>query len=537
MQNPPQKTQAARKSAFVGLLAAALSALLYFCSFPGVDIWPLAFVAWVPWLVALERMTPKLATWSGLVMGTAVGVLGFHWLLEMLETFSGFPLPLCILFMVIVCAYQGGRFALLGFLYARAKNHGYVRGLSFVLAFAASETLWPMLFPFTFAGSAVPVPLLLQTADLGGQLLVALTLLGPNWALARLILTARALQKAGLPLFPSLLSANRVPLAVGFGVLFLSLVYGQMRLSALDLALEKEEKITVGLVQANMGLMEKRTNFEEGRKRHLTLTQKLRKEDKAELVVWSETSLAGGVDESEAYAYYERNLTRVLRVPTIVGAVLVRPVEDERGHVFFNSALIADKKGKIQGRYDKHFLLAFGEYLPFGEMFPKLYEYSPRSGRFTPGTTLEPIPFGDHPIALIICYEDIVPGFVHRLMNAGNPELIVNMTNDAWFGDSIEPWQHFALSVFRAIEHRRYFVRSTNSGMSGFVDPGGRILGKTATFEQAALSARVSFRKERTLFQLWGTWPDWILSLGAVLLAFTRRIRWLQAPSTATAEA
>lgn len=532
VQTPnPKPPSAARKSSVIlGLSAGASSALLYFFSFPGVDIWPLAFIAWVPWLVALETMTPRLATWSGLVMGTVVGVAGFHWLLEMLETFSGFPLPLCILFMVLVCAYQGGRFALLGFLYARAKKNGYFPGLSFVLAFAASETLWPMLFPFTFAGSAVPVPLLLQTADLGGQLLVAFTLLGPNWAIARLILTARVRKRAGVPLGMDILTVNRAPLAFGFGIVFLSVLYGKFRLSSLDAALAREEKITVGLVQANMGLMEKRTNFEEGRRRHLTLTQKLRKEHKAELVVWAETSLAGGVDESEAYAYYERNLTRILKVPTILGAVLVRPVDDERGHVFFNSALVADKKGKIQGRYDKHFLLAFGEYLPFGDMFPKLYELSPRSGRFTPGTTLEPVPFDGHPLALIICYEDIVPSFVHKLMNAGNPELIVNMTNDAWFGDSIEPWQHFALSVFRAVEHRRYFVRSTNSGMSGFVDPAGRILEKTATFEQAAIAQPVSFRKERTLFQLWGTLPDWFLSVGALVLAFTARLRWLRTP-------
>jgi len=114
-------------------------------------------------------------------------------------------------------------------------------------------------------------------------------------------------------------------------------------------------------------------------------------------------------------------------------------------------------------------------------------------------------------------------------MNTGNPELIVNMTNDAWFGDTIEPWQHFALSVFRAVEHRRYFVRSTNSGVSGFVDPAGRILAKTKTFEQASLAAPVSFRTERTLYQFLGNAPDWALSVIAIVLAFTRRFPWLRA--------
>jgi apolipoprotein N-acyltransferase len=507
-------------------LAGALSGLLYYASFPGLDLWPLAFVAWVPWLVALERATPGLAFRSGLLMGLVASMFGFYWLLEMLQTFSGFGLPLCLVFMFVLCLYQAVGFGLLGWLYARARQSVIhpPAGLGFVLAFAASETVWPMLFPFTFAGSAVPQPVLIQVADLGGTLLVALTLLGPNWALSRIVLSLLAHRESGArwtraslrPLLPALL--------LGFGSLGASIAYGLVRMPMIDEQVKTAEKLKVGLVQANMGLMEKRTNFEEGRQRHIRLTQKLRSAG-ADFVVWSETSLAGAVGEPQAFAFYEQSLTKNLRVPTLVGAVLAREVSDARGHVYFNSALLADKKGKIRGRYDKHFLLAFGEYLPFGETFPKLYEISANSGRFSPGTTLLPLPLGKHNVAVLICYEDIVASFVKDLMNTDNPGLIVNMTNDAWFGDSSEPWEHMALSVFRAVEHRRFFVRSTNSGISGFVDPNGRIMKKTKTFVEAAEVEEVAWLHGRTLFQLLGGVPDLVMSLGAVLLAFLRRPR------------
>src|SRR5690606_15659256 len=100
----------------------------------------------------------------------------------------------------------------------------------------------------------------------------------------------------------------------------------------------------------------------------------------------------------------------------------------------------------------------FGEYLPFGDTFPVLYEWSPNSGAFSPGTSFEPLRYGDHRLATMICYEDIIPSFVNKLVDAGEPDLLVNMTNDAWFGDTAEPWQHLALAKFRSVEHHMFLV-------------------------------------------------------------------------------
>src|SRR5688572_2343266 len=139
-----------------GRTSAALSVgsgLLYFLAFPGVDLWPLGFVALVPLIVALRGQTPRRALWLGWLAGFPVTMFGFYWLLNILETFSRFPLPLCVLFMAILCAYQAGRIGLLGWLYARAERRHWPAALAFTVAFAASEQAFPLLFPWSYAAT------------------------------------------------------------------------------------------------------------------------------------------------------------------------------------------------------------------------------------------------------------------------------------------------------------------------------------------------------------------------------------------------
>lgn len=134
-----------------------------------------------------------------------------------------------------------------------------------------------------------------------------------------------------------------------------------------------------------------------------------------------------------------------------------------------------------------------------------------------------PLKFGSHEIATFICYEDIIPSFVNSIVKNGKPDLLVNITNDAWFGDSTEPWIHLALSKFRAIEHRRYFVRSTNSGVSAFIDPVGRVLAHTDPFQKQAKVHEVRWLRSWTPFGLWGELPFWLVAAASFGAAFVRR--------------
>ncbi|MGH7327445.1 MAG: apolipoprotein N-acyltransferase, partial [Polyangiaceae bacterium] len=126
-------------------------------------------------------------------------------------------------------------------------------------------------------------------------------------------------------------------------------------------------------------------------------------------------------------------------------------------------------------------------------------------------------------VTVLVCYEDILPGFTRDAVKYADPELLVNMTNDAWFGDTLEPWQHLALAEFRAIEHRRYLVRGTNSGISAVVDPVGRLIAKSHPFESEALDMSVRWLHATTLYEIWGDFPWYLATIAAIAAAFMRK--------------
>ncbi len=500
-------------------LCAVLCGFLYFLAFPGLDIWPLTFVALAPLMVALEGQTPRRAAWLGWLAGFTMTMFGFYWLLELLQTFSGFSTPLCLFFTAILCAYQSGRIALMGWLYARITHRGYSGRLAFALAFAASEQAFPLMFPWSYAATVHQLPALNQLAELGGPILVALPIVATNIAVAELVIARRAGRTVSVQKLALLAAAP-----------ILSAIYGAVRIPMVDATTAAAPKGRVGLVQANMSLQGKRQNKGEGLRRHLRLTRQLTDQGPLDLVVWSETSVMSAMEEENLTEAVPSRFAADLGVPALFGAVIVKRVDDARDYVLYNSALLSDKEGQVVGRFDKQKLVLFSESMPFGEELPILYEWSPNSGKFVPGKRYDPLSFGEHQIATIICYEDIIPSFVNRIVNNGNPDLIANLTNDAWFGDTTEPWIHLAMSTMRAIEHRRYFVRSTNSGVSAVIDPVGRVVRHTGTFTQEAFAAEIAWLRPRTVYEILGDIPFWLASLAAFALSFWPRTPSLVSP-------
>jgi apolipoprotein N-acyltransferase len=134
-------------------------------------------------------------------------------------------------------------------------------------------------------------------------------------------------------------------------------------------------------------------------------------------------------------------------------------------------------------------------------------------------------------VTALICYEDILPRFTNAAVRHGRPDLMVNLTNDAWFGDTAEPWEHLALAQMRSIEHRRYLVRGTNSGVSAVIDPVGRVIAHSGTFREETVVAPIHWMHGWTAYELWGDWPWLIVSLGALAAAFVRRPLRASSPS------
>ncbi|HKQ70441.1 MAG TPA: apolipoprotein N-acyltransferase, partial [Polyangiaceae bacterium] len=279
------------------------------------------------------------------------------------------------------------------------------------------------------------------------------------------------------------------------------------------------DPVHVGLVQGDMPLI--RPSYPESRARHLRMTEELRQKG-ADFVVWSEAAVMRSVPEDDYDNALQQDFSRKLKLPALFGAMLVH--RDPNAPRWYNVALATDEKGHVVGRYDKHYLLAFGEYLPLGETFPILYDWSPNSGRLTPGTSNEPLTLAGHQIAALVCYEDILPGFVNKAIDAGSAEMIVNVTNDAWFHDTTEPWIHLGLAQMRAVEHRRYLLRATNTGVSAVIDPVGRVIAHSGTFRQETVDAIAHWMKgPKTGYEIWGDLPWWLAAAAIVTMGFAKR--------------
>jgi apolipoprotein N-acyltransferase len=508
---------------------AVLSGVLYFLALPGVNLWPLAFVAQAPFILALRGQQPRRAALLGLAAGFTMSVTGFYWLFRTLEDFGGLSWPLCVLIVVLMHAYQGGRMALTGWFYARAsgdptptppqggaRNGGERRAersrgsaaLVFVLAFTTSELVYPLLFPWYFAVTVHNAPVFLQVADLGGPYLAGALLLGPSLAIAELV---RARLEGDRP--------GRRLVAAGLAAPLLAAAYGAVRMAQIERREAASPSVVIGVAQGNQPLVG-RPN---GIAIHRRLTRGLR-EQGAELVVWSEGAVSDAYDEPTCADEVERRITSRLGVATIFGAGVVRREPGGRAREF-NTAFLAGADGRVIGRYDKQFLLPFGEYLPFGETFPSMYAWSKNSGRLSPGDSLDPLVWEGHPITALICYEDILPGFVNRAVRHGRPELLVNLTIDTWFGRSIEPWEHLALAQLRAIEHRLYLVRSTNSGISAIVDATGRVTRHGGMFEEEAFVGEARFMRGGTVYEAVGDVPFYLGAAAIAAMALVRRRR------------
>ncbi len=494
-------------------LTVSASGALHFLGFAGFGLWPLSFVALVPLFVVLERETAAGASARrvfllGGLHGFVAYAGGYYWLETMLETFSGYGALASGLFASVFWVYQGGQIALLALAYRALRRRGAPALAATLPPFVLLEWAYPQLFPSYMANSLHALPLFLQVVDLGGPLLLSAVIGLVNAALFELVRARRAEGRWALR-----------PLALAGAAVLATLGYGAFRIHQVDEAVAAAPKLDVGIVQVDMGIFDKRGDPEEGLRRHIEQSLRLEASTRPDLLIWPESAYTFFLPEGVRNV--QRFVLGPLRTPVLFGGLSLRSVGGERRH--YNTAFLADAEGDILGTYDKTYLLAFGEYLPFGELFPAIYDLSPNTGHFTPGNHVRPLDFGVHRIGTLICYEDVLPEFTRRMVREGDPDLLVNITNDAWFGDTHEPWIHLALAKFRAVEHHRFLVRATNSGVSAVVDPVGRVVTHSGVFERASLSSEVAMLEGQSLYARLGPWPGYLALLACGLLAYRYR--------------
>jgi apolipoprotein N-acyltransferase len=454
-------------------------------------------VAAVPLLVALSGwrgrpgVYPGQTVRRGMGLGAAAGLVYFggtiYWTGDVVATFGGLSRPVAVFCALALAAYMAVYTSVSAGLIAATVRRVGARGLLLAPAawmageFARGHVLGG--FPWVPLGGAVIT--LVPVAQLA-SLFGVYGLSGFLIALSTLIavaVTASGRQRAWT-------AGAAVVLLAGVSL------WGSARVA--DGRLTREgTPLTVGLIQPNISQQDKWNPALVGEieRRFTTLTRRA-VADGAQAVLWPESSTPYLFNEDAVHAETVRQLVRESGVPLLFGTD-----EIERGSPprYYNSAFVLDPTGAVAAVYRKMRLVPFGEYVPLRDLLFFVSPLVEAVSDFSPGTQVTMLPIGEHMASAAICYEVVYPHLIREGVLNG-AELLTTITNDAWYGTSSAPYQHFALASMRAIEQGRYLARAANTGISGIVDPYGRAVVTTRMFEEAVVTADVRFLQGYTLY-------------------------------------
>ena len=497
---------------------AILSGVLLALSFPRYGHPAFAWVALVPLMMALTGRashSPLRAFYLGLASGLLYFIGTIYWTGTVVRQFGGLALPVAVLAMLLLAAYLALFPALTTVITARLIGRLGSAGLLLMpAAWVATEFGRGYLFggfPWVPLGnSQVTVLPVAQLASVLGVYGLSALVASVNATLACAVLWRGRARLMLIATSVALLAA------VGGG--------GAWRIA--DGALTRDgEPLRVGLIQGNIA-QEDKWNPREARRiitTYIAMTRDAVRRG-AEFVIWPESSTPFMFEEDATGEELVRALAREVRVPILFGSDQV----DRSGAALklYNAAFLVTPTGETAGVYHKMHLVPFGEYIPGKQL---LYFVSPlveRMAEFAPGASMVMLPVGEHRVTTAICYEVVYPSLIREAVADGS-QLLTTITNDAWYGQSSAPYQHFALASMRAIEQGRYLARAANTGISGVVDPYGRVVQQSAIFEQAGIVETVRLRTARTIYSRIGDVIAYIsitLTIAALLMAPRRRV-------------
>ena len=496
------------------IFGAFSSAILLAAPFLAPILFPAAWVAFVPLFWAVDRAKNlRAAVVCGWLAGFIAHLVGFHWLVYTINVFGGFPYPISTVVFLIYAALQGLQMAIFAFL---------VRGIGFgpwqifpALFWVSIEFLFPLLFPWRLANSQSSFSWFIQTADLAGLYAASFLLMWCNAIVAGVLFKK---ERGG--------KAQWVPVAVCSACIIASLIYGWVRLNQLTAQMNTAAKLTVAAVQGNIAVDMKwdPKQMNANLDAHIKLTQEI---SGVQVILWPESSIEEWLPEnlSALPAQFLESL-RLKNAYFIFGARSYRGNPKGPDPKAFNTAFLTDPRGVVLARYHKQVLLAFGEYIPFSGLLG-LLPGMPFLEGFTAGDgprTLD-LPGGEK-IAPLICYEDLMPEISRNFVREKKANLLVNLTNDAWYGRTVAPWQHARLAQWRAIETRRSLLRVTNTGVTTFINAKGEIAEALPIFTPAVLKTQLEILYTETLYVRFGDWFAWgitLIAVAIVLSQFSRR--------------
>jgi apolipoprotein N-acyltransferase len=491
---------------------SALSGLLLACSFPLPDYHLLAWLGLIPLIMVM----PKRPFKSGFVAGVVFFAVTLYWLNIVMTTYGHLPALLSFLLYLLLAAYLAFYWAIATWAACRLKEfRGYSFALTLPVFWVALEFLREFLltgFPWATLGYSQHDWLpMVQSADLFGVYGLSYLIVLCNAALAECYLLKNRGPSQGRP---------GKALAVAIVLLLGNYAYGAWCLQQDPDS--RAESLAVAVVQGNIPQElkwrpESQINTVQT---YRDLSLRSEQDGAKDLIVWPEAAMPFYFQDGGPLADSVTELAAEAKTALLFGSPAYR--RDSGGLRYLNSAFLLSPTAEVQGRSDKIHLVPFGEYVPLGKFLPFVNKLVAGIGDYSPGE-INPLPIGAHNLGVLICYEVVFPELAREYVRQGS-DLLVNITNDAWFGKSSAPWQHLAMARFRAIENRVWVARAANTGISAFIAPSGKVVKQTSLFETAFLSANVGLGARPKLYSHMGDLiPGAFLLICLIWLLQTRR--------------
>ena len=482
------------KVAPLKMALAVLTGLLIFLSFPKYGIGIFAWVALIPLFFASEEVQTREGFKIGFLAGFVAHVGILYWIAYVVVQYGYLPIYVGVAAMLLLSSYLS--------LYTAFFTAGivFLRGKSIPLLFSA-PLIWTLLdyarfhlltgFPWEhLAHSQYLYGKVIQISDITGTYGITFVIVLINAVLYDL-LSHRSRRSS---LIAEAVAASLVIAAI--------IIYGHIRIEGVAKLLKKTHSLEVTLVQGNIDQNLKWNPHYQLQTINVYRSLSLRPAPSpGGLIVWPETATPFYFQQHNAMQATVVDAAATSRSALLFGSP---SYETNGGDIsYMNSAFLLRPDGTLSGRYDKVHLVPYGEYVPLRSLFPFINKLVAGVGDFQPGKGYYPLTLGDNLFGVLICYEGILPDAA-REYKRRSAELLVNITNDAWFGRTSAPYQHLSMTIFRAIENRLYLVRAANTGISAIVDPTGKILSSTGIFERTILKGNVKMIDEKTFYAAYG---------------------------------
>ena len=489
--------------------AVLLSSFLTSFSAPPYDFFIMGWFTFIPVLFAIKNLTPRKALILGLEMGLIINLHAFYWLKGTIVIFGHLPVFVAIILYSALSFLQGIRYGVFLYLY---KKFGFENKNPFLfpLTYASLEFFFPMLFNWTLGNTQYKFLPFIQITDIFGISFLSFIMAWFNILIYKVINEYIENKKIS--------HQSKKHIACFSASFVLIMIYGTYQIKNYSEKIKNAEKIKIGVVQPNINIFDIHNPRKYKENLNKFKEESLKAEEEgAELIIWPESSSYS----SKSYDIKKLNIAPYLSVPLILGGISYKRTKN--GYFNYNTAFFIDENKNVLNTYHKHYLLAFGEYMPFGEYFPDWKKYFRAVGNFRPGNEIRIFNFKNKAkLGILICYEDIIEMFSNKV-NKFHPNILINMSNDAWFGKTAAPDLHRMIAQYRTIENRVPLVRVTNTGRTVFIDATGRIEKQLPIYVTGHLTREVAIMKSRTLYQFFGWSMPYVYLVFIILIIFYER--------------